>query len=143
MEKELSKGEKRILIRLFDEKQITIKDGKTRRIVNSLTKKDLTEIKRIFNKEKNEFQDVTILTEKGEKIATLLKLQKEITKAYEIANDLLYIDEIDKKKEDEIITTINIITELAQNVDEENEKKKALRIIYILTRRTLKKIRIH
>ncbi|CAJ31569.1 hypothetical protein AFV6_gp15 [Betalipothrixvirus pozzuoliense] len=142
MEIQLSKGEKRILVKLLDEKQINISDGKVRRIVNSLTKKGLTEIKIIVDKDKSKLTDIAILTEKGEKIATELKLQKEIAEAYEFAIDLRYAYEIDKKGIDKIITTINTITELAQKIEDENEKKKALRAIYILTRRALKKIRI-
>ncbi|CAJ31689.1 hypothetical protein AFV8_gp12 [Betalipothrixvirus puteoliense] len=142
LETKLSKGEERILIRLFDEKEINIRDGKIRRIVNSLTRKGLTEIKIIVDKEKSELTDFVVLTEKGEKIATILKLQEEIKKAYEIAVDLRYAYEIEKKEIDEIIKTINTLAELAQKIDEENEKKKAIRVIYVLTRRALKKIRI-
>ncbi|MCY0881460.1 MAG: hypothetical protein OWS74_05640 [Firmicutes bacterium] len=142
MNMHLSKGEERILIRLFDEKEINIRDGKIRRIVNSLTRKGLTEIKIIVDKEKSELTDFVVLTEKGEKIAIILKLQEEIKKAYEIAVDLRYAYEIEKKEIDEIITMINTLAELAQKIDEENEKKKAIRTIYILTRRALKKIRI-
>ncbi|CAJ31629.1 hypothetical protein AFV7_gp10 [Betalipothrixvirus pezzuloense] len=142
LETKLSNGEKRILIYLFDKKEIEIREGKTRRIINSLIKKGLTEIKINFDKEKNKLQDIALLTEQGEKIATTLKLQQEIKKAYEIAVDLRYTYEIEKKEIDEIITMINTLAELAQKIDDENEKKKAIRTIYILTRRILKKIRI-